>query len=59
MGAEIKQTLERNYDVVLSPQEIRSLTFGKLKELQAGTSDSAPSPTPTPTPMVNGNTLVS
>ncbi|KAK6634166.1 hypothetical protein RUM44_004774 [Polyplax serrata] len=58
MGAEIKQTLERNYDVVLSPQEIRSLTFGKLKELQAGTSDSAPSPTPTPTPMVNGNTLV-
>lgn len=36
MGAEIKQTLERNYDLVLSAQEIRSLTFGKLKALQSG-----------------------
>lgn len=33
MGSEIKQTLERNYDLVLSTGEIRSLTFGKLKEL--------------------------
>lgn len=33
MGAEIKQTLERNYDVVLGLPEIRQLTFGKLKAL--------------------------
>lgn len=31
MGTEIKQTLERNYDVVLSAQEIRNLTFQALK----------------------------
>nr|CAD7589404.1 unnamed protein product [Timema genevievae] len=33
MGAEIKQTLERNFDLVLSAQEIRTLTFGRLSEL--------------------------
>jgi fatty acid synthase, animal type len=33
MGAEIKQTLERNFDMILSAQEIRQLTFGRLKEL--------------------------
>ncbi|XP_066156912.1 fatty acid synthase [Euwallacea fornicatus] len=38
MGAEIKQTLERNYDLVLSAQEIRGLTFGKLQELSSGNS---------------------
>lgn len=36
MGAEIKQTLERNYDVVLSAQEIRALSFGRLVELGSG-----------------------
>ena len=36
MGTEIKQTLERSYDIVLSPQEIRGLTFGKLKEFASG-----------------------
>lgn len=36
MGAEIKQTLERNYDVVLSVPEIRLLSFGKLKVLESG-----------------------
>lgn len=36
MGAEIKQTLERNYDLVLSAQEIRALTFGRLVELGSG-----------------------
>lgn len=41
MGAEIKQTLERNYDLVLNAQEIRSLTFGKLKELGAGGGDTS------------------
>ncbi|XP_060535886.1 fatty acid synthase [Cylas formicarius] len=41
MGAEIKQTLERNYDLVLSAQEIRGLTFGKLVELGSGGAASA------------------
>jgi fatty acid synthase len=41
MGAEIKQTLERNYDLVLSAQEIRGLTFGKLSELAGGSGGSA------------------
>ena len=36
MGTEIKQTLERNYDLVLSAQEIRVLTFAKLQELSSG-----------------------
>lgn len=36
MGAEIKQTLERGYDVVLAVQEIRALTFGKLRALAGG-----------------------
>ncbi|KAL6267202.1 hypothetical protein P5V15_000279 [Pogonomyrmex californicus] len=35
MGTEIKQTLERNYDIMLSPQEIRGLTFAKLQELSS------------------------
>lgn len=35
MGTEIKQTLERNYDVILSPQEIRNLTIAKLQELSS------------------------
>ncbi|XP_014215720.1 fatty acid synthase [Copidosoma floridanum] len=39
MGTEIKQTLERNYDIVLSPQEIRGLTFAKLKEFASSTSE--------------------
>lgn len=34
MGAEIKQTLERNYDVVMSAPDIRQLSFGKLKALR-------------------------
>jgi fatty acid synthase len=32
MGTEIKQILERNYDMILSPQEIRTLTFDKLQD---------------------------
>uniref|UniRef100_A0A336MQ27 Fatty acid synthase n=1 Tax=Culicoides sonorensis TaxID=179676 RepID=A0A336MQ27_CULSO len=36
MGAEIKQTLERSYDLVMSAQEIRQLTFGKLRTLESG-----------------------
>lgn len=36
MGAEIKQTLERNFDMVMAVGEIRNLTMGKLLELQSG-----------------------
>lgn len=39
MGTEIKQTLERNYDIMLSPQEIRILTFAKLQELSSSTGE--------------------
>lgn len=36
MGAEVKQVLERNYDIVLSAQEIRGLTMGKLASMSSG-----------------------
>lgn len=50
MGAEIKQTLERNFDLVMSAQEIRGLTFGRIKNLESGTeTNSRPS-----TPATNG-----
>lgn len=48
MGAEIKQTLERNYDVVLSAQEIRVLTFGRLQELSSGGAVEATPTAPKP-----------
>ncbi|XP_073848315.1 fatty acid synthase 3 [Musca autumnalis] len=32
MAVEIKQTLERDFDLALSPQDLRSLTFQKLTE---------------------------
>ncbi|EDW12340.1 fatty acid synthase [Drosophila mojavensis] len=35
MSTEIKQTLERNYDLVLSAQEIRQLTFTALKQIDS------------------------
>ena len=34
-GVEIKQTLERDYDINMSANEIRALTFAKLDEMQA------------------------
>ncbi|KAG5675543.1 hypothetical protein PVAND_005439 [Polypedilum vanderplanki] len=33
MGVEIQQILERDYDIVLSSQELRSLTMGQLEKL--------------------------
>ncbi|XP_071632956.1 fatty acid synthase [Temnothorax longispinosus] len=41
MGTEIKQTLERNYDILLSAQEIRGLTFAKLQELSSTSGEIA------------------
>lgn len=33
MGVEIRQILERDYDIVMSMREIRQLTISKLREL--------------------------
>lgn len=33
MAVEIKQTLEREYEIMLSPQDLRSMTFQRLQEL--------------------------
>ncbi|XP_012150604.1 fatty acid synthase 1 [Megachile rotundata] len=41
MGTEIKQTLERNYDISMSAQEIRTLTFKKLKKFDKCPSESS------------------
>lgn len=63
MGAEIKQTLERNFDIVMSAQEIRSLTFGQLKAMDGGASGDVKSSTPTSpnrsqTPFSDGTQVV-
>jgi fatty acid synthase len=34
-AVEIKDTLEREFDVYLTPQEMRTLTFARLEELSA------------------------
>lgn len=41
MGTEIKQSLERNYDITMSAQEIRTLTFKKLKKFDKCPSESS------------------
>lgn len=71
MGAEIKQTLERNFDMVMSAQEIRQLTFGMIKGFEAGdepiASPGASRPTsplrngyssPTPADFQGGNNMI-
>uniref|UniRef100_A0A673J4D6 Fatty acid synthase n=1 Tax=Sinocyclocheilus rhinocerous TaxID=307959 RepID=A0A673J4D6_9TELE len=41
MGVEVRQTLERDYDIVMAMREIRQLTVNKLRELssQSGGKD--------------------
>uniref|UniRef100_A0A5S6QNC3 Fatty acid synthase n=1 Tax=Trichuris muris TaxID=70415 RepID=A0A5S6QNC3_TRIMR len=39
MGVEIKQTLERDYDIALSMKEIRGLTLNKLAEIVSNPKD--------------------
>ena len=34
-AVEIKETLEREFEVYLTPQEMRNLTFARLNELSA------------------------
>jgi fatty acid synthase len=38
MGVEVKQTLERDYELVLSMQDIRKLSISKILEISAGIS---------------------
>ncbi|XP_054923972.2 fatty acid synthase-like [Dermacentor andersoni] len=44
MGLEVKQLLERDYDVDLSAQEIRQLTINQLKQISEACSDNSPVP---------------
>ncbi|CAB1338338.1 unnamed protein product [Coregonus sp. 'balchen'] len=47
MGVEVRQTLERDYDIVMAMREIRQLTINKLRELAsqpAGMAESHQSP---------------
>nr|XP_054923973.1 fatty acid synthase-like [Dermacentor andersoni] len=44
MTIEVKQLLERDYDVVLTVQEIRQLSFSQLKEISEACSDNSPAP---------------
>lgn len=44
MAVEIKQTLERQFEVFLTPQDIRGMTFAKLQEI--GASDDKDKKTP-------------
>ncbi|XP_059470308.1 fatty acid synthase [Neocloeon triangulifer] len=54
MGAEIKQTLERGYDLVLSAQDIRGLNFSKLNALQnPGSAEAAVPAVPSPKAVPN------
>ncbi len=36
MGVEVKQTLERDYEIVMSMKDIRQLTINKLREIAGG-----------------------
>lgn len=35
MGVEVRQTLERDYDIIMTMREIRLLTINKLRELSS------------------------
>ncbi|NXI15750.1 FAS synthase, partial [Irena cyanogastra] len=41
MGVEVRQTLERDYDIVMTMREIRLLTINKLRELSSKKSRTA------------------
>lgn len=36
MGVEVRQTLERDYDIMMAMREIRQLTINKLRDLSNG-----------------------
>lgn len=35
MGVEVRQTLERDYDIVMAMRDIRQLTINKLREMSS------------------------
>ncbi|OCT62677.1 fatty acid synthase [Xenopus laevis] len=39
MGVEVRQTLERDYDIVMAMREVRQLTINKLRELSSKPSN--------------------
>uniref|UniRef100_A0AAV2LIZ5 Fatty acid synthase n=1 Tax=Knipowitschia caucasica TaxID=637954 RepID=A0AAV2LIZ5_KNICA len=41
MGVEVRQTLERDYDLVMTMRDIRLLTINKLRELATGSGSTA------------------
>lgn len=40
MGVEVRQTLERDHDIVMAMRDIRQLTINKLRELSSKTGGS-------------------
>jgi fatty acid synthase len=38
-AVEIMQALKREFEVLLTPQEVRSLTFSRLREMAASNRD--------------------
>ncbi|XP_075559945.1 fatty acid synthase-like [Dermacentor variabilis] len=44
MTIEVKQLLERDYDVALTVQQIRQLSFSQLREISEASSDNSPAP---------------
>jgi len=42
-AVEIKQTLEREFEVFLTAQDLRNMTFSKLASLDAAASSQMPS----------------
>ncbi|XP_053561686.1 fatty acid synthase [Bombina bombina] len=43
MGVEVRQTLERDYDIVMAMREVRQLTINKLRELSSKPEETKPS----------------
>ena len=48
MGVEVKQTLERDHDLVLAMREIRQLTVNKLRNIAGGGASSSGTPASDP-----------
>lgn len=40
MGVEVRQTLERDYDIVMAMRDIRQLTINKLREMSSKSGSS-------------------
>ena len=40
MGVEVRQTLERDFDIQMSMKDVRLLTVNKMRELTSGGSPS-------------------